>query len=362
MDSYVPGWKMGQNSIRHVANGMFLRTALLSSSSHAVPRTRIAVLWWRSARALSQKRRHPRHTYPASGKLTSPSGSPLTSILLVLLAIGRGHRPSATRHGRDSDTGWRDSYTGPVHVTGTLARLLHVTPTLAMQVAWCNQCCTAAWCRRVQFQGHCWFQIWLSRRLGQGNKCWNSCLLDPTKNEFWHSVCFSSLPWAYQLHQLHGQFILGKTSSDIVTRSLRTVSSRRIRTTKIWTRPKLSMRNSSNHIKFIKLRPRNGWTFFKLWFHMCYPKKTSRKPKFFTCPSWPLAAIVRGFNPGLIPLSFAEKDQGCVSQIFPYQWLAKECAKLIGLPPGKKSCTGTFILMNWKLVMWNWQAALLWCR
>ena len=69
----------------------------------------------------------------ASGRLTSPSGLSLTSILLVRHAMGLRHGPSATRPGLDLDTGWKwvgdvtrtldSSYTGFVHVTRTLERL-----------------------------------------------------------------------------------------------------------------------------------------------------------------------------------------------------------------------------------------------
>ena len=104
MDSYVPCLKMGLNSMRPEArwtNGSFLRTALLSSTSHAMPRTRMD-----AARTHCPKCNdiHDIHTplragwplhlgrsWPAYYQCDPP---------------GAGGMAYATRHARDSDTGW----------------------------------------------------------------------------------------------------------------------------------------------------------------------------------------------------------------------------------------------------------------
>ena len=111
----------------------------------------------------------------------------------------------------------------------------------------------------------------------------------------------------HQLYQLHGKFIFIKTCSY-------KSPSRCIRR-----RPKLSMRNSWNHIKSIKLCSKNRCTFSNIVVPYVLSQEDIQEIQ--ECP--PLDAIVREFNPNLVPLSFAGKDQGCVSPVFPYQWLAK---------------------------------------
>ena len=95
IDSHVPGWKMGLNSMRPVARYTDGSVTARSCAQHCspCPHTQClapAVQWWRSARALFPSRRHPRHKYSALGRLTSlpEAGSSLTGILLVRLAIG----------------------------------------------------------------------------------------------------------------------------------------------------------------------------------------------------------------------------------------------------------------------------------
>ena len=68
----------------------------------------------------------------------------------------------------------------------------------------------------------------------------------------------------------------------------------------------------------------------------------NRLPTISNRPQWYLAKIVQEFNTGLVPLPLAEKDQGCVS--FPST--NEECAKLVGLPPGKS------ILRRWFICAW----------
>ena len=74
-----------------------------------------------------------------------------------------------------------------------------------------------------------------------------------------------------------------------------------------------------------------------------------------------MAALVRKFNPGLVPLSFAEKDQRCVSPVFSYQWLAK-WGMGRARHQERASCTAlgdlyAHELKTSRLVVWNWQAA-----
>ena len=96
--------------------------------------------------------------------------------------------------------------------------------------------------------------------------------------------------------------------------------------------------------------------FSILWLHMCSPKKRSRKSKILHPESpWPLAAIVRKFNQGLVSLSFAEKDQGSVLKVSPYPG---QC--LANWKMGWSSTRNEHpaqvidILMNWRLFAWNW--------
>ena len=121
------------------------------------------------------------------------------------------------------------------------------------------------------------------------------------------------------------------------------------------------MRNSSNHIKFFKLCSRNWCNFLNIVVPRVIPRRRPWNPRLSTRPPWPLAAIVRKFNPGMVPLSFAEKDQGWVSPVSLYQWLTQW-----GMGQVEASLSSTrkehpaqviYILMNGKLVMWNWQAA-----
>ena len=90
---------------RHVSAHI---TALLVLT-HAVPRTSRAVLWWRCARDHWASATTSTEYILCFGQVTS--GSSLTSMLLVWLAMGWRHGLSATRHGRDSDTRALDWYT-----------------------------------------------------------------------------------------------------------------------------------------------------------------------------------------------------------------------------------------------------------
>ena len=119
----------------------------------------------------------------------------------------------------------------------------------------------------------------------------------------------------------------------VLTRSLRTVSSRQIRR-----RPKSLMGTSPNHIKFIKLRSRNSTQFSILWLQMCCVKKTYRKFKIlhpssvtFCCNhsriqhTWLLSHKLKTETKDVF-LSFPPTNE--------------ECAKLVGLPQERSSCTG----------------------
>ena len=112
MDSHGPGWKMGPNFMRPVArwtDGMFLRTSLLSSSSHSVPR---------KPQGSSVVTQHERIVSSAFGQVDLSILIVKSSILLVWLAIGPAAGamgPVLLQYWRDSDTGWRDS-----HVTRSL--------------------------------------------------------------------------------------------------------------------------------------------------------------------------------------------------------------------------------------------------
>ena len=72
------------------------------------------------------------------------------------------------------------------------------------------------------------------------------------------------------------------------------------------------------------------------------PKRHPGNLIFSTRPWWPLAIIAHHchqYNQGLIHLSFAEKDQGCVSPVFPYKGRPnKECATSV-LHQERASCT-----------------------
>ena len=118
MHSHLPGLKMGLNSMLPVArwtDSMFLCTALLSSFSHAGPRTLSPVVT-RRARIVPCTATLTAYILCLGQTSPSEAESSLTVILLVRLAIARRHwgwhGPSATRHRRDSDTGRPDSDTG----------------------------------------------------------------------------------------------------------------------------------------------------------------------------------------------------------------------------------------------------------
>ena len=193
------------------------------------------------------------------------------------------HTTSATKHWCDSDTGWHDLYTGLVHVTfkhggaqgakiGTSLQVLKILP---------------AWqCRQM-------------------------------KNEFCHSVCFSGLPWAWRCTSCSSFIASSYLLRHVLTTRLRTVSWRLIRR-----RPKLLTINSSSHdIKFIKLCSRNRCSFIKIVVaYVLSPRSLPGNPRFSALPLWTFAAIVGKFNPGLVPLYFAEKKTA-FCQFFPINGL-----------------------------------------
>ena len=118
-----------------------------------------------------------------------------------------------------------------------------------------------------------------------------------------------------------------------------------VSSTRISRRPKLSMGNSQNHIKFISCIPGTDAHFSMLWLQMCCLKKTYRKSRILHPPSpaprWHLAAIAQEFNQDVATLSLAEKNKD-VFRLFPPTY--KECAKLVGFPPRQSilqwTCTG----------------------
>ena len=165
------------------------------------------------------------------------------------------------------------------------------------------------------------------------------------KNEFCHSVCFSGLPWAWRCTSCSSFIASSYLLRHVLTRRLRTVSWRLIRR-----KPKLLTINSSNHdIKFIKLCSRNRCSFINIVVaYVLSPRRLPGNPRFSALPLWTFAAIVSKFNPALVPLYFAEKNQHFAS--FPLsmacQTWNKQCAKLVCLPPGKS------ILHRWFTYSW----------
>ena len=76
-DSHAPGWKMGLKSmllLQGCTDGMLLRTALLSSSSHSVPHKPQGSPVAMQHAGIVPSATTSTHKYSASGRLTSPSG------------------------------------------------------------------------------------------------------------------------------------------------------------------------------------------------------------------------------------------------------------------------------------------------
>ena len=67
------------------------------------------------------------------------------------------------------------------------------------------------------------------------------------------------------------------------------------------------MGDAPNHIKFIKLCSKEQEHIFQYCGCTCVSRRHPGNARFFTLPGWHLAAIVQKFNPGLVPLSWAEK-------------------------------------------------------
>ena len=110
-----------------------------------------------------------------------------------------------------------------------------------------------------------------------------------------------------------------------------------------------------------------GAHFSILWVHMCCPKKTSRKSQIlhfsslnFGCSHLRILSWVWSGYSG--PLLICWKRPRWVLSLFPYQWLAKWGMGQACLSSTRKKHLAqvNYILIIWKLVMWNWQAVVLW--
>ena len=81
-------------------------------------------------------------------------------------------------------------------------------------------------------------------------------------------------------------------------------------------------------------------------------KKLPGNPRFSNRPPWPLAAIIRELNQGRIPISFAPGFSLPMARqgIGPGQARRSSARK-------EQPAQVLVKLVNWKLAMWNWQAA-----
>ena len=83
----------------------------------------------------------------------------------------------------------------------------------------------------------------------------------------------------------------------------------------------------------MKLRSRNGRTFLNIVVtYVLSQEDIQEKFKILHRPRSHLAAIAQEFNPGLAPLSLAKRTKDAFRSFPPTN---EECAKLVGLPPGK---------------------------
>ena len=76
------------------------------------------------------------------------------------------------------------------------------------------------------------------------------------------------------------------------------------------------MRNSSNHIKFIKLRSKKWCIFFNIVVPDVFSQEDVQEIQDYSpvlC-----AAIVREFNQALVRSGSFEKDQGCPLHVFAF--------------------------------------------
>ena len=164
------------------------------------------------------------------------------------------------------------------------------------------------------------------------------------------SVCFSGLPWAWRCTSCTSFSANSLLSRPVLTRSLWAISSRFIRR-----RP--------NHIQFIKLCSRNRWTFFNIGFLICCSNFQEEIQEIQDSPPVLRQLWLQSFAnstqvSGLVSPSFTEKLKHVFPLYSPTNGSSnEEWARLVSLSPGERASSQVFnILINWSLVMWNWQA------
>ena len=116
----------------------------------------------------------------------------------------------------------------------------------------------------------------------------------------------------HQLHQLNCQFVFVKICSDMES-SAGFIKENQTKTEVIEWETLQIILSLSRCVPGTGAHSYCGYT-------CVVSRRHTGNSRFSTRPQWDSATIAQEFNPGLAPLSLAEKDQGCVSFVSLFQW------------------------------------------